>query len=53
MAYIEKLKVINSITGFNPYIAAPTPMPVNPCSEMGVSQILESPNLSYNPLEIL
>ena len=32
--------VINSIIGLRPFIAAPTPIPENPPSEIGVSMIL-------------
>jgi len=35
---------MNSIIGFNPTSPAPTPIPVKPASEMGVSQILSGPN---------
>jgi len=37
IAYIEKLNVINSIIGLSPFIDAPTPIPVNPISDIGVS----------------
>ena len=34
-------------------IPAPTPRPEKPASVIGVSHILEGPNLSNNPLETL
>lgn len=40
---MEKLKVMNSTTGLRPCMAAPTPMPVNPASVMGVSRTLWGP----------
>lgn len=43
MAYIAKFQVMNSIIGFNPYMAAPTVMPVKPDSVIGVSMILALP----------
>ena len=49
----QKLKVINSMIGRNPFIAAPTPIPANPPSEIGVSIILSGPNSSRRPLEAL
>lgn len=44
---------MNSMIGFNPAAAAPTPIPVKPASEIGVSMILSSPYLSNNPFETL
>src|SRR5579863_248253 len=38
-----------STTGRNPVIAAPTPIPVNPASEIGVSSTRSDPNSSTNP----
>src|SRR5712692_3701316 len=38
-----------STTGRNPVIAAPTPMPVNPASEIGVSITRSAPNSSTSP----
>src|SRR5689334_10294483 len=38
-----------STTGRRPVIAAPTPIPVNPASEMGVSSTRSRPNSSTNP----
>src|SRR6266446_2396534 len=38
-----------STTGRNPVIAAPTPIPVNPASEVGVSMTRSAPNSSTNP----
>ena len=37
--------------GLKPAAEAPTPIPVNPASVMGVSITLSPPYLSYNPLE--
>jgi hypothetical protein len=48
---MEKLKVMNSQMGLSPARAAPTAIPVNPISVMGVSMTLFSPNLSRSPLE--
>ena len=39
-----KLKVMNSMIGRSPTIAAPMPMPENPSSEIGVSMTRRSPN---------
>jgi len=44
---------MNSIIGRIPCIAAPTPIPVNPASVIGVSTIRVPPNYLYNPLDIL
>src|SRR5712671_1787632 len=38
-----------STTGRSPVIAAPTPMPVNPASEIGVSITRSAPNSSTSP----
>src|SRR5436309_1781230 len=38
-----------STTGRSPVIAAPTPIPVNPASEIGVSSTRSRPNSSTNP----
>src|SRR5579862_830785 len=38
-----------STTGRNPVIAAPTPIPVNPASEIGVSSTRSDPNSSTSP----
>src|SRR5215472_2494970 len=38
-----------STTGRRPVIAAPTPIPVNPASEIGVSSTRSLPNSSTNP----
>src|SRR5256885_12476771 len=38
-----------STTGRNPVIAAPTPIPVKPASEIGVSITLSAPNSSTRP----
>ena len=48
---MEKLNVMNSQIGFNPAKAAPTAIPANPISVIGVSMTLLAPNLSSNPLE--
>ena len=39
----EKLKVMNSMIGRSPTMAAPTPMPANPFSLIGVSMIRLGP----------
>jgi len=39
-----KFQLIYSKIGFKPYIAAPTFIPVNPFSVIGVSQTLSFPN---------
>ena len=39
-----KLKVMNSMIGRSPAIAAPMPMPANPSSEIGVSITRRGPN---------
>ena len=49
MACIEKLNVINSTTGLNPLKAAPTPIPANPISVIGVSITRLSPYFFHNP----
>ncbi len=46
---MEKLKVIISTTGRSPSMAAPTPMPVKPDSQMGVSTMRFSPNSLRSP----
>ena len=40
---------MNSKIGLNPLNAAPTANPVNPCSEIGVSNTLSLPNSSRRP----
>jgi hypothetical protein len=42
-----------STIGRIPVIAAPTPMPVKPASEMGVSMMRSLPNSSTSPLSTL
>src|SRR5579872_1921358 len=42
-----------STTGRRPVMAAPTPMPVNPASEMGVSSTRSGPNSSTRPFRTL
>ncbi len=49
MATREKLNVINSTMGRMPFMAAPTPIPVKPNSEMGVSITRSGPNSSSMP----
>ena len=49
MATNEKLKVMNSMIGFKPFIAEPIPIPANPHSEIGVSITLLAPNSSSMP----
>jgi len=41
---MEKLKVMNSIIGHSPVIAAPMPMPAKPSSAMGVSIVFDKIN---------
>ena len=53
IACIEKLKVMNSTIGFSPVIAAPTAMPVKPCSVIGMSITRRGPNSSSSPWLIL
>ena len=48
-ASTAKFHVMNSITGRSPSIAAPTPMPANPSSAMGVSTTRVGPNSSSRP----
>src|SRR5450631_723653 len=45
----EKLQVMNSITGRNPHMAAPTPKPEKPFSLIGVSMIRLGPNRFNRP----
>ena len=42
-----------STMGRSPVIAAPTPMPMNPFSQMGVSSSRMSPYFLYSPLDTL
>ena len=49
IATSEKLNVMNSMMGLKPFMAAPTPIPANPNSAIGVSIILLSPNSSSIP----
>ena len=53
IACMEKLKVMNSTIGFSPFSAAPTAMPVKPCSVIGVSITRRGPNSSSSPWLIL
>jgi hypothetical protein len=48
-----KLKVMNSMTGRSPTMAAPTPSPAKPSSVMGVSTTRFSPNRSMSPFDTL
>src|SRR6188768_4144664 len=49
IATSEKLKVMNSMIGRSPFMAAPTPIPAKPSSDIGVSITLLSPNSSSIP----
>src|ERR1051326_1751134 len=49
MVSVRKSPNIMSTTGRRPVIAAPTPIPVNPASEMGVSTTRSAPNSSTRP----
>src|SRR6056297_1512434 len=49
MISVRKSPNIRSTTGRRPVIAAPTPMPVKPGSEMGVSMTRSVPNSSTRP----
>src|ERR1700730_4952367 len=49
MVRVRKSPNMMSITGRMPVIAAPTPTPVNPASEMGVSITRSVPNSSTSP----
>src|ERR1700722_14864882 len=49
MIRVMKSPNMMSTTGLRPVMAAPTPMPVNPGSEMGVSITRFLPNSSTNP----
>src|SRR5579871_644023 len=49
MVSVRKSPNMMSTTGRNPVIAAPTPIPVKPASEMGVSSTRSAPNSSTNP----
>src|SRR6201988_2280874 len=49
MVKVRKSPNMMSTTGRRPVIAAPTPMPVKPASEMGVSSTRSAPNSSTNP----
>ena len=46
---MEKLKVIISTTGRRPSMAAPTPTPEKPDSQIGVSTMRFSPNSLRRP----
>src|ERR1700741_711956 len=49
MVRVMKSPNMMSTTGLSPVIAAPTPTPVNPASEIGVSITRSEPNSSTNP----
>ena len=49
MISVEKSPNMMSTTGRNPVIAAPTPMPVNPGSEIGVSSTRSVAKLLHQP----
>src|SRR6516162_6618815 len=49
MTSVRKSPNMMSTTGRRPVIAAPTPRPVMPASEIGESRILSGPNSSTNP----
>lgn len=51
MACIEKLNVMNSQIGRRPAIAAPTAIPANPISVIGVSITRLSPYFFHKPRE--
>ena len=53
IACMAKLKVMNSTIGRSPFSAAPTAMPVKPCSVIGVSMMRFAPNSSSKPWLIL
>ena len=53
IACMEKLNVMNSTIGLRPFSAAPTAMPVKPCSVIGVSMTRLAPNSSSRPWLIL
>jgi hypothetical protein len=49
IACSAKFHVMNSRTGFMPPCAAPTAMPVKPCSVIGVSRTRSAPYLACRP----
>src|SRR5579862_2046565 len=49
MVRVRKSPNMMSTTGRRPVIAAPTPIPVKPASEMGVSSTRSAPNSSTSP----
>ena len=53
MASSAKFHVMNSMIGRSPTIAAPTPMPANPSSVIGVSTTRIGPNSARSPFETL
>ncbi len=50
IASSEKFQVIISMIGRKPTMAAPTPIPANPSSVIGVSMMRRSPNSWRSPL---
>src|SRR5579883_1386214 len=53
MTSVEKSPNMMSTTGLIPVIAAPTAIPVNPGSEIGVSRTRSGPNSSTSPVSTL
>ncbi len=49
IATSRKLRVMISTTGRSPSIAAPTPAPTKPSSEIGVSRTRSAPNSAIRP----
>src|SRR5215471_5693630 len=49
MVRVRKSPNMMSTTGRKPVIAAPTPIPLNPASEIGVSRTRSAPNSSTSP----
>ena len=49
IATSRKLSVMISTTGRSPSIAAPTPAPTKPSSEIGVSRTRSAPNSAIRP----
>src|SRR6266511_2165795 len=53
MTSVRKSPNMRSTTGRRPVIAAPTPRPANPASEIGVSMMRSVPNSSTRPFSTL
>src|SRR4051812_11699292 len=53
MMIVRKSPNMMSMIGRMPAMAAPTPMPLNPASEMGVSMMRSLPNSSTSPVSTL